>query len=274
MAHTLYELDVRLREIEPPIWRTVEVPGSWSLEDVHYALQVAMGWTNSHLHQFIIGKTSYGMADVDDSGDLEFEDEREFRLQDLVRSGESFLYEYDFGDSWEHVVSVSKVTSVAKAPKARCTAGSRACPPEDCGGVGGYQHLLAVLADPRHEEHEEMVQWSQDFAPERFSLPKNGLDLGPEMKRFKALAEGDDPFDEDFDDDAAVDNAVVSLPRSLVDVVLALPPAERAALGAMITESLAAELVEVRRAAGQLVGSLARQHKKKPARGHGKRGRS
>lgn len=270
MAHALYELDIRLQEIEPPIWRTVEVPGAWSLEDVHYALQVALGWTNSHLHQFIIAKKSYGMSDVDDIGDLEIEDEREFRLQDLVRSGESFVYEYDFGDSWEHVVRVSKVTSVAKLPKARCTAGARACPPEDCGGVGGYQHLLAVLADPRHEEHAEAVQWSQDFAPERFSLPKHGFDLGPEIKRFKALAESEES-DENFDEDE-----VISLPRQLVDVVLALPPTQRAVLGSLITESLAAELVEVRRAADQLVGSVPRQTKKKqpPARGHGRRGRS
>jgi hypothetical protein len=221
----------------------------------------------------MIGKTSYGMADVGDTGDLEIEDEREFRLQDLVRGGESFRYEYDFGDSWEHAVRVSKVTSVARVPEARCTAGSRACPPEDCGGVGGYQHLLTVLADPRHEEHEEMVQWSQGFAPARFSLPKAGLDLGPEIRRFKALAGGDEPIDEDVDDESAVD-AVIRLPRPLVDVVLALPPADRAALGAMITESLAAELLEVRRAAGQLVGSLQRQNTKTPARRQGKRSRS
>src|ERR1044071_7768914 len=76
MSHTLFELDIRLREIEPPIWRTVEVPGAWSLEAVHLALQVAMGWTNSHLHQFKIGDKLYGMVDVDDDGDLEIEDEK------------------------------------------------------------------------------------------------------------------------------------------------------------------------------------------------------
>jgi hypothetical protein len=206
MPYELYELDVRVREIEPSIWRTVEVPGAWSLEEVHFALQVAMGWTNSHLHQFIIAKAAYGMVDVDDTGDLEMEDERLFRLQDLVRSGDSFRYAYDFGDSWEHDVRVSKVTSVVKLPKARCIAGARACPPEDCGGVGGYEHLLAVLADPRHEEHAEMVQWSGDFAPEVFSLPKGGLDLGPAIKRYKELANED----EDLDDAAGLDAASTS----------------------------------------------------------------
>jgi len=193
MSHTLFELDVRLREIEPPIWRTVEVPGALSLEDLHLALQVAMGWTNSHLHQFKIGDKLYGMVEVDDSGDLELEDEREYRLQDLVQNGGSFVYEYDFGDGWEHDVTVKKVTTVAKPPRPRCVAGARACPPEDCGGSGGYENLLEALADPEHEEHQSLVTWSNDFKPERFVLPRNGLDLRREMATLRALAEGITP---------------------------------------------------------------------------------
>src|SRR5271167_1344915 len=142
MAHTLYELDVRLREIEPAIWRTIELSGVSSLADVHFAIQVAMGWTNSHLHQFVIGDTTYGMADVDDAEDFELADEREFRLQDLVQDGETFVYEYDFGDGWEHDVTVKRVTSQTKRTKPRCIGGARACPPEDCGGSGGYENLL------------------------------------------------------------------------------------------------------------------------------------
>src|SRR5262245_12251909 len=151
MVHTLYELHVKLREIEPAIWRTIEVPGASSLEDIHFAIQVAMGWTNSHLHQFMIGETSYGMADVDGAEDLDLEDERRFRLQDLVETGAAFVYEYDFGDGWEHDVTVKKVTTQAKLPKPRCTGGARACPPEDCGGSGGYENLLEALRDPNHE---------------------------------------------------------------------------------------------------------------------------
>jgi hypothetical protein len=271
MAHTLFELDVRLREIEPPIWRTVEVPGSSSLEDVHFALQVAMGWTNSHLHQFKIGGKSYGMVDTDGADELELEDEREYRLDDLVRSGGWFVYEYDFGDGWEHHVKVKKVTKVARPPEPRCTAGARACPPEDCGGGGGYQNLLEALADPKHEEHESLVAWSGGFQPERFKLPKTGLDLRDEIENLRALAGGDDPSDPD-DLDAA-DEAMLGLPKPLIDAVLALDPMQRASLGALIGGSLANELLEVRRAADQLAaGALKRD--KKGARAPRKRARS
>jgi hypothetical protein len=271
MSHALFELDIRLREIEPPIWRTVEVPGAWSLEDVHLALQVAMGWTNSHLHQFKMGDRAYGMVDIDDSGDLEIEDEREHRLQDLVQEGGSFVYEYDFGDSWEHDVTVKNVTTVAKPPRPRCVAGARACPPEDCGGSGGYENLLEALANPEHEEHESLLTWSNDFKPERFVLPKNGLDLREEMATLRALADGNDPFAEyDVDLD---DGPMLDVPKPLVEAVLALDPMQRAALAAMIAGSLANEIVELRHAAGQLAGPGTKRDKKK-TRGHRKRARS
>lgn len=265
MAHTLYELDVRLREIEPAIWRTIEMPGVSSLEDVHFAIQVAMGWTNSHLHQFVIGETSYGMADVDGAEDLELEDERQFRLQDLVRNGRTFVYEYDFGDGWEHGVTVNKVTTQAKPPKPRCIGGARACPPEDCGGSGGYANLLEALRDPKHEEHESSVTWSNNFQPERFAIPKTGLDLQKAMNELKVMADGDDQIDGD-------DEEALGLPKPLVEAVLALEPMQRASLGALIAGSLANELVEVRTVAGQLVDALKKQHK--PARHGRKRARS
>lgn len=262
MAQALYELDVRLNEIEPPIWRTVEVPGAWSLEDVHYALQVAMGWTNSHLHQFVIANTMYGMIGGDDFGGPKIEDERGVRLQDLVRVGDVFSYEYDFGDSWEHAIRVSKVTFATKAPKARCTAGARACPPEDCGGVGGYEQLLAALADPRHAEHDRMVEWSADFAPEQFELPKAGLDLGAAIKRLRTLAEEDEP---DEEVGGAMNDAVITLPRELVELVLSMPPMERAALGSVISESLATELLDALQVPPR--ASRARAPAKKATRG-------
>ena len=183
MTHTVYTLDVRLRDISPPIWRTIEIAGSSTLEDLHFALQVALGWTNSHLHQFVIGDALYGMADVDQADDLDIEDERRFRLQDLVEDSDSFRYEYDFGDSWEHEVTVKRVAKVAKSPQPRCIDGARACPPEDCGGTGGYEKLLKVLADPSHEEHTHLVEWSDDFQPEHFEIPRTGRDLRREMEQ-------------------------------------------------------------------------------------------
>jgi hypothetical protein len=266
MAHTLYELDVRLREIEPAIWRTIELPGLSSLEDVHLAIQVAMGWMHSHLHQFVIAGSNYGMADVDGAEDLELEDERQFRLQDLVENGGTFVYEYDFGDGWEHEVTVKKVTIQAKPPKPRCTAGARACPPEDCGGPGGYENLLQVLRDPKHTEHGSMVSWSNNFEPERFAVPKNALDLQKRMNELKAMANCSDSIDE-----AAGDEEAMGLPKPLVEAVLALDPMRRASFAALIAGSLANELEHSRSMIAQLVTA---GRARKPARHGRKRARS
>ena len=256
MSHALFQLDVRLCEIEPAIWRTVEVPGACSLEELHFALQVAMGWTNSHLHQFKIGTTLYGMTGVEEL-EVEPEDERAYRLQDLVQRGDSFLYEYDFGDGWEHDVTVSKVTTVTKAPRPRCVAGARACPPEDCGGPGGYANLLAVLADPKREEHADVAAWAGGYQAERFALPKTGLDLRKEMAELKSLADG------------AQEEELAALPSPLVDAVLALEPMQRASLAALIAGSLASELLDVRQTAAALATSIKPGHNTGPR----KRGR-
>jgi hypothetical protein len=242
MAHALFELDVRLREIEPAIWRTIEVPGAATLEDVHYAIQVAMGWTNSHVHQFTIGDSMYGMAG-DDATDIE--DEAEHRLQDLVESGGSFLYEYDLGDGWEHDVTVSKVSTAARAPRVRCTAGARACPPEDCGGPHRYGDLLEAMARPKDAAHRELAEWAGDFEPEGFDLPRAGRDLTGEMEELRELAEEVD----DLGDGMAVrldmgDDEQAELPAALVSSVLALDPMQRAALAAVIASSLAYEVTE------------------------------
>ena len=185
MADTMYTLDVRLRDISPPIWRAIEIAGSATLEDLHFAIQVAMGWTNSHLHQFVIGDASYGMVDVDDADELDLEDEGEFELQDLVKHGESFLYEYDFGDSWEHD---TKVEAVLDADDDKtypaCIAGERACPPEDCGGAWGYEELLAALADPDHDEHDQFLEWvGGEFDPARLDLTAINRALAPASRR-------------------------------------------------------------------------------------------
>jgi hypothetical protein len=218
----VFELDVRLRHIAPPIWRTVQVPGTITLEDLHFALQVAMGWTNSHLHQFRIGTATYGMTEVDDAPET-LEDEREFALSALARAGDRFVYEYDFGDGWDHDVIVTKVTDVAKAASPRCTGGARACPPEDCGGPPGYEHLLESSAARR-------------LAAEQFALPKKGRDLREDMMALKVLAVGD----------AAVDEDPTALPRQLVEAVLEREPMQRASLAAVIAGSLASELIDAR----------------------------
>ncbi len=141
----VYQLHIQLAYIEPPIWRRIVVSGQIKLFALDRMLQVVMGWENSHLHQFIVDKTYYGEPDPE-YGDR-MKDERRVRLQAIAREvGASFIYEYDFGDGWRHVITVEDISPLNEymiVP--RCLDGARACPPEDCGGIGDYAHLLAVL---------------------------------------------------------------------------------------------------------------------------------
>jgi Plasmid pRiA4b ORF-3-like protein len=178
-AETVHQLDVTLDDIEPRIWRRIEVPSSITLAGLHDVIQGAMGWQGYHLHQFEIGDTVYG---VDDGEGPEVVDESRTRLGDVAPEGTVFTYEYDFGDSWAHSIEVSQVTAPAPATTyPRCVAGERACPPEDCGGPWGYTELVDALADPRHEQHEELLEWVGDsFDPAEFDLAEVNARMGRE----------------------------------------------------------------------------------------------
>jgi hypothetical protein len=169
--HSIYRLKITLRGARPPIWRRIEAPGAITLAALHDLIQAAMGWYDGHLHQFDVGGEVYGdPAILEDLGVL---DERTARLNQVApRVADRLRYLYDFGDDWEHVVLVEAIGSVEPGVYyPRCTAGRRACPPEDCGGVWGYAELLAAIGDPEHPEHEEMVEWlDEDFDPAAFDL--------------------------------------------------------------------------------------------------------
>jgi hypothetical protein len=170
-SSTLYELKMTLRGSEPPIWRRLQVPGSIKLDRLHEVFQVAMGWTDSHLHQFVDPPMVYSVPSEEDYPGVERLDERRFRLADLAQHEKaSFLYEYDFGDGWGHDVLVEKIVSAGPEKKrAVCLAGEKACPPEDCGGIWGYYELLEALNNPKHESHQEMLDWlGEPFDPGRF----------------------------------------------------------------------------------------------------------
>jgi hypothetical protein len=172
---SIYQLKVTLNGSKPPIWRRLLVPGNINLGSFHIVLQIVMGWTNSHLHQFILGRTMYGIPDDEFGGDfgLEIEDENKYKLSQLLKKEkDSLKYEYDFGDGWEHKIILEKILpyeSSVKVPS--CIKGKRACPPEDCGGIWGYQDLIEVINDTSHPEHEEMLEWlGGDFDPEYFDV--------------------------------------------------------------------------------------------------------
>ncbi len=177
----VYQLKIVLSDIRPQIWRRVQIPWDIRLDDLHLVLQAAMGWTNSHLHCFMFGDRRFTMPYEEGAlEELQMEDERKLRLNDLISaSKDTFLYTYDFGDDWEHVVTLEKV--LPPFPNTRyplCMAGKRACPPEDCGSVPGYVSLLKVLANPRHPEHKDMKQWvGRKYDPELFDPEKFDKDL-------------------------------------------------------------------------------------------------
>ena len=166
----IYRIKVTLRHIAPPVWRRVEVPAYIKLGKLHHILQAVMGWTDSHMHAFRLGIEQYGVPNRE-FPDM-FRNERNVRLDQLVGKGDKLIYEYDFGDGWEHELKIEKeLTPEPGIRYPRCTAGKRACPPDDCGGPWGYEHLLEVLRDPKHDEHEELREWiGGDFDSEAFDL--------------------------------------------------------------------------------------------------------
>lgn len=176
-AATTYQLKIVLSDVKPAIWRRLLLRGDVNLGLLHAVIQVAMGWTNSHLHQFLIGNQYYS----DPAFELDaFPDERPVGdenkavLADVApRKGDRFWYEYDFGDSWYHEIRTEKIQTAdpSQTVFAECIGGARANPPEDCGGPFGYAELLDTLKHPRRKDYQELVEWlGGSFDPEAFDL--------------------------------------------------------------------------------------------------------
>jgi len=171
----IYQLKVTLLGTNPPIWRRLLVPANLTLAQMHDVLQVAMGWQECHMHQFNAGDRHFGRPDPEDRfmGMPPVEDERRVRLSSVWRRiGAKVIYTYDFGDTWEHSIVLEKRLPAAPTiAHPICTDGQLACPPEDCGGIGGFYDLLDALKDPTHEQHEELRDWvGGDYDPEAFSI--------------------------------------------------------------------------------------------------------
>lgn len=170
----IFQLHVALQEVEAAVWRRVLVRSDARLDELHLALNEAMGWTNSHLHQFVFENRTFGDPDFDEEG--EFEDERAVRLDDLAGVGDRFTYEYDFGDDWLHTVMIEKKLPIDdRFTYPVCVGGARACPPEDCGGPAGYEHLLEALLNG---DDDELVTWVGGFFdPEGFDVNRTNQAL-------------------------------------------------------------------------------------------------
>ena len=169
----IYQIKVTLDDTHPPIWRRILVPGNTTLLRLHDILQIVMGWEDYHLHMYNIEGLIYGDPADDEYGDLGTLDEVNYKLSQVIYAeGQRFTYEYDFGDSWDHTLLVEKILPPAEGVRyPLCLKGKRACPPEDVGGVWGYENFMEAIRDPNHAEHEEYLAWvGGEFHPEDFDL--------------------------------------------------------------------------------------------------------
>jgi len=172
-ALEIYQIKVTLRALQPPIWRRIQVRGDTTLAKFHRILQRVMGWEDAHLHQFVIREKYYGVPDEEELGPHKTGDERKYKLSDVVPSENSeFTYTYDFGDNWEHILEIEKTFPPDKSVRYPvCVAGARACPPEDVGGIPGYENFREAIRDPQHPDHNELAEWiGGSFDPEAFDL--------------------------------------------------------------------------------------------------------
>jgi hypothetical protein len=163
------QLRIALEEIAPEIWRRVIVPGEMTLHELHRVIQLLFEWYDSHLYEFTIAGTRYEEPNAEAEG----EDATQKRLKDFEWAvGDDFMYVYDYGDDWAHRITIER------APQRPdpgwlpyVMSGARRGPPEDCGGVPGYQRLLEALGDPEHPEHEEYRTWAgDDYDPDSFDV--------------------------------------------------------------------------------------------------------
>jgi len=170
-SQSIYQLKITLIDSKPPIWRRVLVPAHFNLYQLHQTIQAAMGWMDYHLHQFIIDGEFYSVPSSEDWEPVI--DERKFKLEKIAPAIKSkFVYEYDFGDSWRHQIVVEKILPPSPDEKyPQCIKGKRACPPEDVGGVWGYDDFLEAIQDENHGGHDEYLDWvGGEFDPEAFDL--------------------------------------------------------------------------------------------------------
>ena len=172
MTNLVHHLRITLLDVEPAVWRRLQVDSSLTLERLHTVLQKAMGWQNAHLYEFEVRGRRYGVPEPEEPH-YEVEPVWKITLREAAPAAEaSFRYVYDLGDGWTHEILVERIETADK-PLRRpvCLAGERCCPPEDCGGPGGYQELLEAIRDSQHPDHDDMLRWvGRGFDPQAFDL--------------------------------------------------------------------------------------------------------
>ena len=170
-----YQFKIQLKNIKkPPVWRKVVVPSEITFAMFHYIIQAAMGWYDIHLYSFSpsgYGSTPWIEGD-DNLAALGIDDEisipsTDLKLSDIFTTkGQTFTYIYDFGDDWEHIITLEEIDKTNISPKPKLIGGKGVCPPEDCGGAWGYENLKEVLADKNHPDYQEFKEWL--YGPDDF----------------------------------------------------------------------------------------------------------
>ena len=157
----VYQLHVELEYLEPAIWRRLWVPDTLTLDKLDRVIQTAMGWKNAHLHAFTVGQVRYAASDPDWSSRIETRDERLCDLAAVLADGTGeFIYTYDFGDDWRHTITIEAIADADPAVEyPHYIDGAGRAPPEDVGGIPGFELFLDAIADPKHEQHRELKRW-------------------------------------------------------------------------------------------------------------------
>ncbi len=201
----IFSLKVTLNGSSPQIWRRILVPKDYSFFDLHCAIQNAMGWFDSHLHGFAIAQKgtarTINIKFPDPEGedsfwqDDDYKDERKEKIADYFgKSIKQCVYTYDYGDGWNHTVLFEKeLAADSKQKYPECVTGKNACPPEDCGGIWGYYHLIEVINNPKDEEHKDMLEWLgledlKEFDPKHFD--PNEVEFENPKQRLKEVEKG------------------------------------------------------------------------------------
>jgi len=178
---SIYQLKVILKYSSPRVWRRIQVAGNITLEELHWTLQKVMPWDGDHLHHFVVkGDRFVPLGMVEGWVVGEDKDEAVVTLREVASLPKTkFVYEYDFGDSWKHEILVEKI--IPPQPRVRypiCLGGAGACPPDDCGGIGGYYGMLQALHNPKHPQQQYFKEWlGEDFDPEAFDLDQANRQL-------------------------------------------------------------------------------------------------
>jgi len=177
MTRNQYQIKISLKNSEPKIWRRIIVNSDILLIDLHYIIQTTMGWDNYHGFQYKKNKEIYGIPSRDDWYTVH--DIRKTKLGSLLQKEKQKLeYEYDFGDSWKHEIILEKILEYDQNEQIpRCIAGKMNCPPEDCGGIWGYDDLVRIMEGPQNKAYREMIDWIGEFDPEHFNMEEINIKL-------------------------------------------------------------------------------------------------